>query len=222
MNKYKRITLFFLLFSLFNTKVYASCTTEEKNAFKKVESKYNITYEFDKTSKDYTITLHNPKYKLFSYSIDYDIDNSKMKYKEEGETLTLTYGGVPSGDYNIEIIGMTDTCDDTLKEIKLHLPKYNKYADDPLCEGYEEFVLCNPTYEKEIDYDTFVSRLNTYKKNKSNLPSSSSNTTKTDSEIITYIKDNLTTIIVIIVFIILLIITAILTAKSIKKSRRLE
>lgn len=222
MNKHKKITLFFLLFSLFNTKVYASCTTEEKNVFKKIESKYNITYEFDKTSKDYTITLHNPKYKLFSYSIDYDIDNSKIKYKEEGETLTLTYGGVPSGDYNIEIIGMTDTCDDTLKEIKLHLPKYNKYADDPLCEGYEEFVLCNPTYEKEIDYDTFVSRLNTYKKNKKNLPSSNSNTTKTDSEIITYIKDNLTTIIVIIVFIILLIITAILTAKSIKKSRRLE
>ena len=222
MNKYKKITLFFLLFSLFNTKVYASCTTEEKNAFKKVESKYNITYEFDKTSKDYTITLHNPKYKLFSYSIDYDIDTSKVKYKEEGETITLTYEGIPSGDYNIEIIGTTDTCDDTLKEIKLHLPEYNKYADDPLCEGYEEFVLCNPTYEKKIDYDTFVSRLNTYKKSKKNLPSSTSNTTKANSEIITYIKDNLTTIIVSIVFIILLIITAILTAKSIKKSRRLE
>ena len=75
MNKHKKITLFFLLFSLFNTKVYASCTTEEKNVFKKVESKYNITYEFDKTSKDYTITLYNPKYKLFSYSIDYEATN---------------------------------------------------------------------------------------------------------------------------------------------------
>ena len=99
---------------------------------------------------------------------------------------------------------------------------YNKLSEDPLCEGNEDFVLCNPSYDKEIDYDTFVSRLNTYKKNKGNNPSSSSNSVKEENAIITYIKNNLVSIITITIFIILVIITIILTAKSIKKSRRLE
>ena len=123
--------------------------------------------------------------------------------------------------YDIYIIGQTEQFDDILKAITLNLP-YNSLSEDPICEGIEEFVLCQPTYSKEIDYDTFVSRVNTYKKSKVTQSSSNNNNSNKENELITYIKENLLTIITISIFIILVIITIILTARSIKKSRRLE
>lgn len=222
MRKNKRILLFLSVCLLFSNHVYAECTTDERKEFRNIEDKYKITYEFNKDTKDYTLILYNPLQEKFTYSTETDIDADKMTYTENGEATTVTLSGFSSGEYTFEIIATTDTCNDVMKEIKVKLPKYNKLSEDPLCEGNEDFVLCNPSYDKEIDYDTFVSRLNTYKKNKGNNPSSSSNSVKEENAIITYIKNNLVSIITITIFIILVVITIILTAKSIKKSRRLE
>ena len=122
---------------------------------------------------------------------------------------------------------MTETCDDVLKTTILKLPKYNKYSEDPLCEGIEEFDLCNSTYDKEIDYDTFVSRVETYKRTKNkneniNNDNDTGNNNKLLNNMKTYIEENLIQIIIVTVFIILVVITTIITAKSIRKSRRLE
>ena len=98
-----------------------------------------------------------------------------------------------------------------------------------MCEGIEEFVLCQPTYDKEIDYDTFVSRVNTYKKTKQEKvvdePQKETENKKINviiNNILKFIQDNLFTITIITVFAIAIIVTIILTAKKIKKSRRLE
>ena len=129
------------------------------------------------------------------------------------------------GTYRIDIVGKKQACDDILKTINLKLIKYNPYSEDPLCKGIEEFVLCQPTYEKELDYDTFVSRVNTYKKTKQNKIDKEQNNQKENTnldKIKSYIKENLVQIIIIIIFIILVIISTIIWINSIKKSRRLE
>lgn len=216
MKKNKKIILFTILSLLFSTNVYASCTEEEINDFKKIEDEYKITYEFNKETKDYTVIFIRKEPDRF----DYYIDSTGIKCDDINENKAQCFNFKPQ-KYDIYIIGQTEECDDILKTITLNLP-YNSLSEDPICEGIEEFVLCQPTYSKEIDYDTFVSRVNTYKKSKVTQSSSNNNNSNKENELITYIKENLLTIITISIFIILVIITIILTARSIKKSRRLE
>lgn len=216
----KKIILLSILSLLCLDKTYASCTKEELNEFKKIESEYKVTYEFNKDTKDYTITLHTPYPDKYGYVLDNDMN--QIKYVSSTEN-SVTFSNVKPGNYIIEVHGMSKTCEDILKQINLNLSKYNSYSEDSICDGIEEFVLCQPTYDKEIDYDTFVSRVNTYKKSKQEKESETiQEEVQEENEIIGYIKDNLVQIIVITVFVILVIITTILTVNSIKKSRRLE
>lgn len=220
--KYIFLTLLLCFFNI--QSISAACSEEEINNFKKLEKKYTVKYEFDKSSKTYTMLFEIPEKEKYSYQIY----SEKVLECSDLDNDTKQCINFPSGTYYIEIVGKTDTCDDVLKEIEIILPEYNKLSDDPLCEGIEEFVLCSPTYQKEIDYDTFVSRVETYKKTKAKKESETEKNKEPEEKdnkltpVIKYVKDNLITLIIIVVFIILVIITAIITAKSIRKSRRLE
>jgi len=220
-NKYIIAALMLFLINIQNT--YAACTQEEIDAFKKVEDEYTVKYEFDTSSKRYTMYFNTPEPEKYRFKIY----SSKTLECTEISDITKKCIKFPSGTYDIEIVGVTNTCNDVLKLIALTLPKYNKLSEDELCKGIEEFVLCNPTYEKEIDYETFVSRVTTYKKTKEKESQNTVDTEepekdKNTDKIINYIKDNLVQIIIIATFVILVIITTIITAKSIRKSRRLE
>lgn len=217
MKRKKYIALTLILSLLCIDKTYASCTQEELDEFKKIESQYKVTYEVNQATKDYTITFHTPAKEKFDFVIYTELDLNCSKIDEtKGECYNI-----PIDEYQLEIIGVTTTCNDTLKELTLKLPEYNTYADDPLCEGIEEFYLCQPTYEKEVDRETFESRVNTYRKTKAREEQTEENS-KEENAILEYIKDNLIQIIIIVVFIVLVIITTIITAKQIRKSRRLE
>lgn len=221
MKKYKYTIFTIILFLICISNTYAACTQEEINEFKKIEDQYKITYEFNKSTKDYTVTFDGvePKKYVFSIKSGEPITNCKKinDYKTE------CYN-VKKGNYIIETKGTTDSCKDTLKTITLNLKGYNKYHEDPMCDGIEEFVLCQETYDKEIDYDTFVSRVETYKRTKEKeKPILNEQKEETiQNKMIKYIKIHLLEIIVIILFVVLVFITTIVTAKSIKKSRRLE
>lgn len=221
MTKTKYYILIFILSLICTNKVCAVCTPEEMNEFKKIEDKYRVTYEFDMDSKTYSLFFKSPKPDNYHYVI---YTESDLNCTTENES-TLKCINFKPDMYTIEIVGMTDTCDDILKTFDLNLTRYNNYASDPLCEGIEEFVLCNPLYDKEIDYETFVSRVNTYKKTKDKEIIENEHTTD-DTEpvdnVINYIKDNIIQIFIIIIFVVLLIITIVITAQSIRKSRRLE
>ena len=218
MNKYKYLLLtIFLSFILLPMIAYAECTNEEIEHFKEVEDEYKVTYEFNMDTKDYTITSYAPFPDEFDYILYIGEDT---KYDAITPSEYKFYNVLP-GTYNVEIAGMTETCDRTLKIEKLILPEYNNYSSDPLCEGIEEFVLCQPTYGKMITYEEFVDRVNVYKKTKANKEQEKEEK-KSIKPILDYIENNLFQIIIIIVFAIALIITIILTAKSIRKSRRLE
>ena len=221
MTKIKYCILIFILSLICTNKVCAVCTQEEMDGFKKIEDKYQVTYEFDMDSKTYSLFFKSPKPDNYHYVIYTESDLNCTTINK----TTLKCINFNPDIYTIEIVGMTDTCDDVLKTFDLNLTRYNNYASDPLCEGIEEFVLCNPLYDKEIDYETFVSRVNTYKKTKDKETIQDEPTTddvEPIDDLLNYIKENIIQIIIIIIFIVLLIITIIITAKSIRKSRRLE
>ena len=164
MNKLKLLAIFSLFILLPNV-TYADCTKEEKDYFKQVEKEYKVTYKFNQETDDYTLIFYNPYPERYTFLYE-NSDSNGIDFDYDGNTMILYISGFSSGVYDYEIVGITDTCDDTLKEGTVNLTKRNNYYNDPLCEGIEEFVLCQPTYDKEIDYDTFVSRVNTYKKTK--------------------------------------------------------
>ena len=217
MKKRKYFILTAILFLSCIPKTYATCTQEEINEFKKVEDDYKVTYEFNHDTKDYNVTFHTPLINKFDYEI---YTNIKLNCQKLNEIEVECYN-IPINEYELSIVGTSDSCNDVLKKLTLKLPEYNIYSDDPLCEGIEEFYLCQPTYEKKVDRETFESRVNTYK-NSNKKEETEKNETLEENKISEYIKENLIQIIIIIVFIILVIITIILTANSIRKSRRLE
>ena len=192
--------------------------------FNKIKNEYTVKYEYDKTRETYDLYLKSSNPDMYYYKLFVTGDLQC----ETVDSKTVKCLDFEPGTYDIWITGQTETCNDALKEIKLKIPKYNKMSEDPLCEGIEEFVLCNPGYEKEIDYNSFVSRINTYKKNKQQNEEEVKEEKKDkkesiiDEKILNFLKNNIIEIIVISIFIILVIITAIVTIKSMRKSRRLE
>ena len=214
----KYLILTAMLSLLCINKTYAACTQEEINEFKKIEDEYKITYEFNLSTKDYTVTFNGINIQKYEYHFDTKLN---LKNYVSSTENSVTFSNIKPGEYANEIYGTTKECNSLLKKINLKLAKYNKYYGNPLCEGIEEFVLCQPTYDKEIDKETFESRVNTYKKMK-NDNQETPNVETEENEILSYIKDNLVQIIIVTIFVILVIITTIVTAKSIKKSRRLE
>lgn len=219
MNKKKYFVLTTILFFSLLPKTYASCTQKEINEFQKIEDDYKITYEFNKDTKDYTVSFYSPIPERYNYYIIIDIE---LNCKKISDNLAKCYNVLP-GEYPIEIVGLTNTCNDILKENTLKLSEYNEYSEDPLCDGIEEFYLCQPTYDKKIDRETFISRVNTYKNTLKNENEEIEKNEKTkENNTIEYLRENLIQIIIIIVFIVLVITTIILTAKSIREGRRLE
>lgn len=219
----KKIIISTLILSLFSiNQVYASCTKEELEEFKKIEKEYKVTYEFNKATKDYTISFHTPQRKKYDYEIYTDI---KLNCKIIDEEVIECYN-IPINTYRLSIVGVTSTCDDLLKEETLKLPELNNYSEDPLCEGIEEFYLCRPTTEKQVDRETFESRVKTYKKTKLKKENEEKKQTaikeENENKIVKYIRENIFQIIIYVIFLILILITTIITMKSIRKSRRLE
>lgn len=218
MKKYTYLitTLIFFLLPIFT---YADCTETEIDHFKRIESNYRIESTLDKETGYYKLTLYNPEPEKYTYEIN-SINNYIVCNISKTSDTECNY--IPPASYSINVVGNTDTCNTTLKRTFLRLNPYNKYSEDPLCEGIEEFVLCQETYDKEIDYETFVSRVNIYKEQKTTKQEEQKQPIIDVDKIKEYVEDNLFEVIIIAIFVILVIVTVIITIKSYKKSRRLE
>lgn len=226
MKKYK-----YLLFSLFipllvPTQIYAECTKEEINNFERLKDEYKVTYEFNKETKLYSITFYNPNPKEYGYTIGYQEDENTYNNTDLTtiEETQFTKENVSYGKYDIEVITTKGTCQGKLKRVTLNLSKYNPYSEDPLCEDIEEFVLCQPTYDKDIDYDTFASRVDSYKKELAEKKENNNKEAveKKGDKVLEYIRNNIFQVAIITAFAVIVIITVILTVKSQRESRRLE
>ena len=218
MNKTKYLLTTLSLFIMLPSITYAECASDEVKHFKEIEDKYHYSYKIDEQTKKYTITFYSEEADRYDYAFS-DIYDSNCTIIDD---KMIECSNVEPGSYDIAIVGTSDSCDAILKTEKIKLARYNEYSNDPLCEGIEEFVLCQKTYDKDIDYDTFASRVNTYKKTKNSQQETSNVEDKEKNEIIIFIEKNLLKIIIITSFGIAVIVSLILTIKSVKKSRRLE
>ena len=168
---------------------------------------------------------HNPSPKEFGYKlIYYEKSDSFLTTdftKLEEEYLRQT--NLSPGEYTVEIYKKSETCQNKLKTINLKLSKPNPYYNDKQCEGIEEFVLCQETYDRDIDYETFTSRINTYKKSLEKKQQDNQEEMQEEkNEIIEYITNNMFYIILFIIFAFAIIMSIVTIAKIFIKRRRLE
>ena len=227
--KKKRYIALILILSLFYVdNVYASCTEDKIKEFNKVKNEYKIITEYDNKTQTYNMMIETANNSNFGYvfTIDYSYSCEKVS-----NTLTKCTGLKPGTTFIGRVIGLTNQCNDLLKEEEIKLIRNNKYYGDPLCEGIEEFVLCQEMYDKEIERETFEDRIEKYKETKEekieeekqkNEQMTEKNIENIINKTTEYIKENLIQVIIVLIFIILTTITAIILIKSAKQSRRLE
>lgn len=227
MIKKKYIISTLILSLLCMNRTYAVCseqvTEELKKEFEKIEDQYKITTTFNSEDKTYSMRIEEGNRNKFSYAfaIDYPYN---CKYISN---TVRECDGFKNGTSIIAyMIGKTNTCIDKIKTEEIELKKYNKYYGDPLCEGIEEFVLCQQMYDREIDRTTFEKRIKSYKESKQLKEEEQQKELEKENDIgnkiETYLKENLIQVTIISIFVILIVISSIVGYKIIRKNRRLE
>ena len=152
----------FISVFLIGIKVEALCTSKKFSNLKMTAYKTEVSYElkFDNN--------HNAYFELTVNNVDSSllVKFNGQLYKPENGTVKIpsrVSGGIT---YEIKLYGGYDTgCkEEYLYTKKITLPKYNKYSEREECIEYEEFVMCNKWYAKEIVNDeAFEEELNKYK-----------------------------------------------------------
>jgi len=223
--RYIALALMLLLINLNSNGVYAnSCKMDIIKEFANVENSYKVSYRYNIEKQSYTLILNYHKDKNFEYKI---YDKEDIECEQINKTTKECHNFQP-GKYGYEIYGENENCLQVVKVLEVEIKKLSNYSTDPICNGIEEFVLCQEDYYKEIDYETFISRANTYKRTKQKkqqkeeIEKQQNQNKKQQAKIKIYIEENLSQIIITGVFIILVIITIIVTIRTEKKSRRLE
>lgn len=225
MIKKKHIALILILslFSVDINNVYADCSKELKKEYSQTRNQYKTTTKFDSNKKTYIAIIENVISDNFSYA---SAIISKYECKKISDTVTECYGIKPGTTLYANVIGKTNECNGIIRQDTIKLDNLNKYYGDSLCEGIEEFVLCQETYGREIDRETFEYRVNAYKENKQQKIEEEKKKNEEENNIInkitTYIKENIIQTIIIVVFVILATISTIIMINTSKKSRRLE
>ena len=224
-----------IILLMITNKVNAACSQYELDHFKEIESQYKATYYYDESIKEYVIEYYMPEPDRYKYQIAISTEGSINCDNADSNTIKC-HGKDYDGEQILIILGSSKTCNDELKRDIITIPKHveNKYYGNSLCEGIEEFALCQKDYDKELPEEEFTARVESYKKSLSKKPTNDdtskdgnndddhNNLNTVFDNIFRYIQNHLAIIIVGTIFAILLIITIILKIKSIRKSRYLE
>lgn len=218
--KIKYITFGLLSFLVLMNTTMATCE-EDLNHLRTIQSKFKVTYELNQDETSYIVKMYNPEPDRYYYETITFNSNSSSVSKEIVDNETILTNVNP-GLYTYAISSVGNSCNMRLKEIDIKVPPIYKFYKDPLCTGNEEFILCQKNYDKEITYETFVSRMNSYMKEKKEKEQINQDNIKKINPIIRLIKENIVSIIAISVLVIVLLVIVILGAKKYIKRRRLE
>lgn len=147
----------------YNDTINPLCTIKEKDRLR--TSVLNFTYALEKYKEGenvfYKVTIYNMnKDIVIDYgSKTYTVDSNIITNILPGSKLSLKIYSNPLGicaGYNI-----------TTKVIII--PFYNKYKDNALCIGNEEYFLCKENTKANIDEKEFTRLINQYVKDKSEI-----------------------------------------------------
>ena len=215
------IIILILVISFFKIEVEAaSCTTEEKKALKQEAQAIEIIPNLDSDASPnhqyfYSVTFTNFNNKFYiidsddhryEYSSDHTSDKLYGTYAP-GRVITFRVYGAMGGNCAFEL----------LSTVRVTFEHYNDYYLSPLCEGIEEFSLCQRNYSGKIESESwFVEQVEKYKASleKQEEPEKDKNIIE---EITKYLAKNSYIIVITIVVILLIIVIVVIKIKENKK-----
>lgn len=235
MKHIKEILFLISLAVILPVEVYADCASD----FKEVEKDFKVSYEYNKDTDDFTITMISPDYERYGFYCDDKAAIAKMQNRISGKKMIVTIPNYKNSEFMYGIVPSYGECFGKTVLVKtISLVTYNPYADNPKCQGNEDFVLCQKDYNEDIEEDEFNSRIETYEKTKEQEEEIPSDSKITPSEgkdtkekvtiknlfnkIVDYIVEHKVETIIIGVLVIALIIGIIIYVRKVIKSRRFE
>lgn len=227
MKKIKYILFTVLILILSTLSVNAECTKEELNTLKQEANKIKVTYKHLGSNVDDEGTVVDYMFSLTFSNINDDmyirIDDYNEEWKEVKDNK-ITIDKIATGKYRFSVY--SNICQEKIGNINVKLPKFNSYSLDPLCDGIntDEFPLCSKYLEYQPSYETFVKKIEEYKKAKEKKPDDNNNNNTDDStftKILNQIINFITKyqIYIISALTIILIVLVILIISSKKKKR---
>jgi len=160
---FKIMTIGLLLLTIKTNVVFAEeCSQDEldslKSLAKKVDIDYNI-YDIEKKVFEINVTNVNEYIYILDYGFIKKITvNDGLVYSKRTNTNNFEF------IYKIYASEKTNCSGEFLLEKSIFIPKTNGFYNNELCEGIEEFYLCDYWYPLEISYNEFALETEEYKK----------------------------------------------------------
>jgi len=161
--KYLVILLVFMTFKS-NVVFAMECSSKELDSLKELAKKVDITYNiYNEEDKTFEINVINLNKYLYIY--DFVLGN-EITYKNSN--IYTYYAKISNTRYNYNIYASnkTNCARKLLLEKGFFVPKTNPFYNDDLCQGVEDFYLCDFWYPLDITYYDFQKKVLKYKEEK--------------------------------------------------------
>lgn len=164
MKKFIKIILF-IFFMILPIKVFGACSVDDKVRYLSLASNVTTSYDYIEVNDKVTfsITIHNVHKDL----VVKDNVNNRSYSSNRNDLNNYTVSNLKDGtNYSFSIYAKSTDCSyKLLNTVYVNLPKYNKYYKDSACTGIESYNLCQRWGEiGDINYETFKSKVEEYKK----------------------------------------------------------
>ena len=152
------LLLFLVILLPINAKAL-SCSNADSVRYQALAQNINYTYDYveENNTVYFNITLSNLSSELYIYDV---YKNSTYNYSQN-EILLGNYK--PGKTFKFKVYSTNTSCSDVLYTIYISTPYYNSYYSHPLCNGLDNYKYCQKWTNVTIDYNTFVSAVNSYK-----------------------------------------------------------
>lgn len=184
--KYKFYLGLFIMFMLFNIGIVKAdiCDSNDIARLKEIAKNVSVSYEYinnenedvqeekNEPSEEGTLTIVN------TYNIEISNATDEIYLKDENGNeyhLSDSINGVISTTANagtVKYYVYSSNCfNKLLRTITIELDKYNVYANYKECEGIssEELEICDKWYQGNLDYDTFMKKIEEYNTNQNSI-----------------------------------------------------
>ena len=156
----KSFWLLFFSFIFILPNVHAACNYQENSRLKNLASNVFTSYDYHVDSNTFSIVITNLHPDIYLY------DTVKKQFYYYNGSSTITVDGYEPGQsvkYNVH--SNVSNCQGQVQYYQyVSLPFYNSFYQDPICNGLDEYSLCQKwTTHGITKYDDFIKEVTAYK-----------------------------------------------------------
>ncbi len=140
---------------------YEGCDYQTIANLKNVINNINISYDYHEEDNQvyFDVTINNIIPQIYFV----DSNDGKTYYYSDTNSGEITIKNYTYAS-NYKFYSNIDECKGLSIGTKYYtFPTYNRYYNDPLCEGINDFEMCKKWVKSNVSYDTFVSSVVKYK-----------------------------------------------------------